>query len=218
MNLARYFSPEDVNTIAAAVREAESSTGGEVVPVVVESSDEYDVAAWRGACLGALAVAMAAAVIWETGSFWNAPLPAWIAVPPALGAALGYLAVLGFDPLRRLLVPAEILGLRVARRARAAFLEHEVFATRDRTGILVFVSMFERRVEVLVDSGIAALVHEAEWKALAAEVAAGIRAGRAGAALAAGVRRAGELLEQHGVPRRPDDTNELPDELRTSRR
>lgn len=218
MDLARYFSPEDVNTIAAAVRDAEARSGGEVVPVVVESSDEYDVAAWRGACLGALGCSMTAAAIWLLGSFWGAPLPLWIAGPPALGAALGYLGVVALEPLRRLLIPGELLALRVARRARAAFLDYEVFATRDRTGILLFVSLFERRVEVLADSGITAQVHQGEWNALAAEVAAGIRSGLAGAALAAGVRRCGELLELHGIERRPDDINELPDDLRPSRR
>lgn len=217
MKLSRYFSPEDFNTIAAAVAEAEERSGGEVVPVVVESSDEYDVAAWRGACLGALAAAMAAAGLWAAGSFWGR-LPLWIAVPPALGAALGYLAVAASEPLRRWLIPREIMGLRVARRAAGAFLEHEVFATRDRTGILVFVSLFEHRVEVLVDSGIAAQVHQAEWNALAAEVAGGIRAGRAGAALAAGVRRAGELLERHGLVGSTGDPNQLANDVRTSRR
>lgn len=217
MDLARYFSPEDVNTIAAAVRNAEERSGGEVVPVVVESSDEYDVAAWRGACLGALGCSTTAAAIWHFGSFWGAPLPLWIAVPPALGAALGYLAA-ALEPLRRLLIPGEVLALRVARRARAAFLDHEVFATRDRTGVLLFVSLFERRVEVLADSGITARIHQGEWNALAAEVAAGIRSGLAGAALAAGVRRCGDLLELHGIERSPDDTNELPDDLRPSRR
>ena len=218
MKLSRFFSPEDFNTIAAAVVEAEKRSGGEVVPAVVESSDEYEVAAWRGACLGALTAAMAAAGLWAAGSFWGAPLPLWIAAPPALGAALGYVAAAASEPLRRWLVPREIMNLRVSRRAAEAFLEHEVFATRDRTGILIFVSLFEHRVEVLVDSGIAAQVHQAEWNALAAEVAAGIKSGRAGAAMAAGVRRAGELLERHGLVGGVEDPNQLADDVRTSRR
>ena len=75
----------------------------------------------------------------------------WIALPPAAGAALGWLAALFLPDLRRALVPAEALAARVHQRATQAFVEEDVFRTRDRTGILIFISLFEHRVVVLAD-------------------------------------------------------------------
>jgi len=135
-------------------------------------------------------------------------------LPPAAGAALAFLAVHGIAPLRRALAGAELVELRVRRRAAAAFLEQEVFATGERVGILLFLSLFERRVVVLADSGIHARVAPGEWDGIAGEIAQGIRRGEAEAALVAGVRACGELLARHGLAPRPGRGNELPDELR----
>jgi putative membrane protein len=114
-------------------------------------------------------------------------------------------------PLRRLLVPRDVLERRVAMRAEAAFLEEEVFDTRDRSGILIFLALFEHRAIVLGDSGINQVVPQAEWKSIVDDLIAGIRAGNAPGALVAAVERCGRLLEERGVRIRPDDQDELPD-------
>jgi putative membrane protein len=101
------------------------------------------------------------------------------------------------------------MAFEVDEAARLAFLEHELFATRDRTGILVFVAAFERRVRILADSGIAAKVPQEVWDALAADLAAGIRAGKRAAALCAALERCGALVAE-AFPRQADDTDELP--------
>jgi putative membrane protein len=101
-------------------------------------------------------------------------------------------------------------------RAAAAFLEAEVFATRDRTGVLIFLALFEHRVVVLADSGIAARVEPGAWKGISDRLAAGIREGRAAAALIEAIGACGRLLAERRVERRPDDVSELPDHLRTS--
>jgi putative membrane protein len=134
-------------------------------------------------------------------------------LPPAAGAALGYLAVL-VPALRRWLAGDDLLDLRTRRRAEAAFLEEEVFRTRDRTGILLFVSLFEHRVVVLGDSGINARVAPGEWDEVVRLAVEGIRRGRPGEGLAAAIAACGRLLARPGLERLPDDTDELPDELR----
>ena len=67
---------------------------------------------------------------------------------------------------------------------------------------------------VLGDSGIHARVEPACWDGVVATVVSGLRGGGPAAALAAGIRQCGELLARFGVARRPDDANELADELR----
>ena len=139
----------------------------------------------------------------------------WIALPPATGAALGWLAALGIAPLRRFLVPADVLTERVRQRAVQAFVDEAVFRTRDRTGILILISLFERRVVVLADRGLDGRVAASEWEDVAAGIAAGIRQGRAGPALAEGIRRCLALARR--LPPRPDDRDELPGQLRLGR-
>ena len=105
-------------------------------------------------------------------------------------------------------------GRAVRRRAAVAFLEEEVFKTRDRTGVLIFLSLFEHRVVVMGDEGINRAVAVGEWQKIVDGVVAGIREGRPADALVDSIRECGELLDLRGVAIRPDDTDELSDELR----
>jgi putative membrane protein len=204
------LSVADREALVRAVRGAEARTSGEIVVDVVESCGGYGHAVWKGTALGALAAGVVAAVVHDLGKFWGGAGWLWGALPTAAGAAAGY--SLAFLPaIRRWLATPEALAGRVRDRAAAAFLEHEVFATRERTGILLFVALFEHRVVVLGDRGISARVSDAEWEAVVAPVVEGMRAGRPLPALLAAVERCGALLEQHGFARRADDLNELPD-------
>jgi len=215
MRVDQFFSPTDLAEIEKAVKEAEAQTAGEIVPYAVSHSDHYEAAAWKGATLGSfVGVALAALIRWLT-ELWGVPSVVWIALPALAGGALGYLAAALIRPLKVWLAGGAVVDHRVRQRAAGAFLESEVFKTADRTGVLVFVSLFERRVVVLGDAGINALVGQHEWDAIVGEIVAGIRAGHPGAALAAGIRRCGELLRRCGVTIRPDDTDELPDTLQT---
>jgi putative membrane protein len=134
-------------------------------------------------------------------------------LPPAAGAGLGYLLA-AVPAVRRWLVGAETMDLRVRRRAAVAFLEEELFATRERTGILLFLSLFEHRVVVMGDSGINRRVAAGEWDGIVKIVVDGIHAGRPGLAVAAAVKECGALLERHGVAPRADDRDELANVLR----
>jgi putative membrane protein len=210
----RFFSQADLDAIQSAVREAEARTSGEIVPYVVERSDEYPTAVWKGAALGALLAPLVALAVHQWSSVWGIPLAWWIALPAPVGGAVGYLLTSWLPPVRRWMAGEETLELRARRRAAVAFLEQEVFRTRDRTGILLFLSLFEQRVVLLADSGIHQKVEEESWEAITRRLAAGIRSGRPGPALAEAVGACGELLERHGVERRAEDQDELSNELR----
>jgi putative membrane protein len=214
MHLQAFFSAADREAVEAAVREAEGGTAGEIVPVAVGRSDLYVSATWKAAVVGALLFSTLAAAAYEAGRFWGALLPLWIAVPPAVGAVCGFLAGALIPGLRRWLVPSDLMELRVRQRALAAFVEHEVFRTRDRSGILIFLSLFEHRVLVIGDTAVNACVQPHEWEDIVRGIAAGVREGRPGPALADGVRRCAGLLSR--VVRRPEDSDELSNRLRTA--
>jgi len=213
MNSDRFFSQADLDAIRAAVGEAEARTSGEIVPYVVDESDDYSNAAWKGAALGALLAPLVALAVHRWTSIWGIPLAYWIALPALVGGAVGYLLAL-VPPVRRWMAGDELLEARARRRAAVAFLEQEVFHTGDRTGILLFVSLFERRVVLLADSGINQKVEQGQWKEITRRLAGEIRRGRTGPAMVEAIRACGELLARHKVEIRADDRNELSDELR----
>jgi len=209
MDEGRLFTAADEEAIRAAVADAEQRSAGEVVPWIVEACDPYPEAGWKAAALGALlGMALGVGVPLLAGAWGAAPL--WLALFVIAGGAIG-LAIGQLPAAKRLLVDGAVIEHRVRVAAQSAFVRGEVFATRERTGILVFLALLERRVVVLGDAGINARVQPEEWQTIADEIVAGVRRSRPAAALAAGIEACGRLLAERGVPRYEEDVDELPD-------
>ncbi len=212
------FSDADLEAIRRATAEAEERTSGEIVTYVVGRVDDHDEARWKGATLGALGVALAAGLAHWLGGLWGGAGVLWVALPSLAGAATGYLLASLVPGLERRLISAEDLERRVRVRAASAFLEEEVFDTRERTGILILLALFEHRAVILADSGIHQNVEPDVWTGLVDQLVAGIQAGRAAAAMIEVVGQCGEILERGGVERRVDDVDELADATRVRER
>jgi putative membrane protein len=217
MSFKSLFTEADLASIREATAAAELRTGGEIVPYIVERVVEVEQARWRGAALGALAAALLAGLVHAFGGHWGGFGVGWITLPAVSGAGLGYLLA-GLDAVARRLIPEDELERAVGLRAEAAFLREEVFKTRDRTGILVFLALFEHKAVILGDEGINRAVPEGAWQGLVDELVAGIRAGRAAEALCGTITRCGEVLEAHRVALRKDDEDELADAPRLRER
>ncbi|MEW6509495.1 MAG: hypothetical protein AB1428_00910 [Bacteroidota bacterium] len=215
--LDKLFTAEDRQRIAAAVREAEVRTSGEIVPYVVAQSDQYEEAEWRaGFVCGVLAFA-GFTVVRSFTVAW-VPLDVMEIALATLGAgALGMLAVRLLPGVKRLCAGARMVDQRVGQRAAEAFIREEVFNTRERTGILIFVSLLERRVLVVGDSGIHAKVKQEDWDGIVRRVVEGITRGKPVEGLVEAIKACGALLEAHGVARRRDDRDELSDSLRVDK-
>lgn len=102
-------------------------------------------------------------------------------------------------------------GMSARARAVELFAAQRVWDTAENSGILIYVQLVDRKVEILADRGIAARVTQAEWDAICRSMEASFRRGewRQGALQA--VARAGELLAQH-FPAGASNPNELPDQ------
>lgn len=212
--LMKLFSEADRSRIADAVREAEGKTSGEIVPYVVEASDLYEEAEWKGAALLGTAALLTFAFLHRLTSLW---LPIDIAVSAGLtivAAGLGALLVRHVSFLKRFLAGRRLIERRVHHRALEAFVTEEVFDTRDRTGILIFLSLLEHHVYVLGDAGINAKVQRTDWEEVVKTIIDGVKKGKTIDGLVSAIRQCGTLLQKEGVQIRPDDTDELPGYLR----
>ena len=217
------ITQSDRERIEAAVKEAEGKTSGEIVPLVVERSGAYDSLRPRATLLGAMLGALVGLVglsvqIPSADSFDTLELSLELllfAIAPVLigGALLGLLSTKS-SALLRLLLPPSTVDDALKARAQQAFLEHEIFNTRDRTGILIMVSLDEHRVTVLADAGINQKVDTSTWDECVDLVLAGIKKGNFGEGMADAVRRCGDIVTEAGFTIREDDTNELSDSLK----
>jgi len=216
MDASSFFSAQELQDIEAAVKRAESTTSGEIVPCIVARSDDYHAAAWKGALLGALGAQLVAGMVHLLAGLWGMSV-LWLTLPAFTGAAVGFALTALVPGLRRLLTAPDEMDHHVRRRALEAFVEHEVFKTDERTGVLLFLSLHERRVVVLGDTGINAKVRPQEWDGIVAGVVAGIKAGTPGRAVVEAIGHCGELLTRDGLAIRPDDTNELPNGMQIER-
>jgi putative membrane protein len=205
------FSKQQKELIEQAVKAAESKSSGEIVPVVVAASGDYRGVAIRLSWAGFFLASIAAARVHRDYPFLDFYFLLGLQV---LGALLGWL--IGRLPRAiRLLAGEKKTAAEVHEAALAAFTRHGLHHTRDGTGILIFLSLLERRVEILADRGIHAKVGESFWKIEAQKLVLGIREGRAAHGLESVIRDMGGKLAEH-FPRAADDTNELSDELRLS--
>lgn len=198
-----FFSKEEQQQIEAAVREVEQTTSGEIVPMVVDASYDYPRAEMIGG--GTLSLATAIFLSWAFGgeSIWTF-LPVFLIGYPIFQYLIRHCPSLK----RHLIHPAEI-DAEVEEKALVSFIEHGLHETRDNTGILILISLFEHRVQVLADRGINAKAPGDTWDAIVSDVTSGIKDGTACEALCREIRICGELLAEH-YPARHDNTNELP--------
>ncbi|MEW6513593.1 MAG: TPM domain-containing protein [Pseudomonadota bacterium] len=95
-------------------------------------------------------------------------------------------------------------------RALRLFAKLRVWDTEENSGVLIYLQLVDRDVEILADRGIAARVPAATWEALCHDLEAAMRAGDCRAGVLAAIENASRLLAEH-FPARDVNPNELPD-------
>jgi putative membrane protein len=201
--MARIFlTPAESDAIAARVAAFEHERGVEIVTLVVGKSDVYPETVWKAFALGAVLTALVVTVGDILRPDWTTAGAALSAVLATLGfGALCALASVYVPAFARLFLRESRATLEVGQYARVQFLERQLFATPQRTAILMVVSLLERRVVVLADTGLRSQVCAAEWDAVIARMTPHLAAGATGAAVLAGLDATSELLAGKGITR-----------------
>jgi putative membrane protein len=131
-----------------------------------------------------------------------------------VGGMLGGVAVHYIDFFKRMMLSQQHMDHATRQRAENAFLEEEVFNTRQRTGIMIFISFFEHEVIVMADRGISKVVEQKEWDKIVNVLTDHLRRGKVVEGLEVALKRCGEILLEKGFVKTADDENELRDDLR----
>ncbi|WP_066481692.1 TPM domain-containing protein [Sphingomonas sp. CCH5-A5] len=218
------FSGADHARVTHAVAEAEHGTDGEIVTIVTPRSDEYHDVALHFAVAAMLLVpallAAAPALLVRKlalfGGGWDAGTDlALLLVGVFVVQAIVFLVVrygLAWRWLRIRIAPLSTRERRVRRRAIQFFKAGAEKRTRQRVGILLFLSLDERIAEIVADEAIHSRVAPEIWGEAMAALVDRVRAGDAAGGMVAAVARIGAVLAEH-FPKTADDVNELPDRL-----
>lgn len=203
-----FFSDDERRLIADRVAAVERRTSGEVVPVVIDKSDDYPDALILAA--GGLSFLLSLVTLFlidhDTVWYFIPILILWYFPSRLLCRRFPRLITPFIAPRRR--------DRAVRERALSLFYELGLHRTRLESGVMIFISILERKAWILADRGINDRLDPSTWKGIVSRLTEALGRGERGEALCRAIDECGAILASH-VP--PDDTNpdELPNDLVT---
>jgi putative membrane protein len=205
-----FLNQPDADAIDALVARVEARTGAQVVTAIVAKADAYTELPWTAFALGASIAALALVVADLLNPQWASSIAALLHAVTILGAgAVCALLAVFVEPFARLFLRSDRSEVEVRQYAESLFLRRELFATSRRTAVLVLVSLFERRIEILADAGYRDRVTEEQWRVVPSRMTPLLKAGRLREALEQGLRGLEEALLGCGF----SAAGAVPDEL-----
>jgi putative membrane protein len=199
-----FFEESTRKRAAEVVAAVESSTAAEVVVAVRPASGEYRHVDYQWGLL--LAFVTLAVMLYMPQEIPLDAFPVGVLLAFAVGAWLSA----ALPGVRRRLASRKLMESQVRMAARAAFVELGVSRTSRRTGVLVFVSTLERRVEVVPDLAVEPARRDAGWQPALDALSAAVAASESPEPFFEALRQLKAPLART-LPRREDDVNELPD-------
>jgi putative membrane protein len=197
------FDENARKALTACVKEIETGTDAELVLVIRARSDSYRHANYLfGALLAFVGLVF---IIFSPYTFH----PNWVLIEVVLFFVLGAFVSSRSNALRRLLTSKKFQAAKVRTSAAAMFYEAGIANTRMETGILIYVSLLERRLELLADRGVLKAVPSLEWNEELFELHEAARLGNA-KLLETALHNLSKLLALH-LPATGDNPNELAD-------
>jgi putative membrane protein len=198
-----FLSEPEQARVRDAVRRAEEATSGEFVTVIASASDGYRYVPTLWAALIALSIP-------GVGLLIGVPFESLYALQ--IAAFLVLAPILRWTPVKMRLIPRDAARRRAARLAQEQFITLGLHRTTNRAGILLFVSVAEQYVDILVDEGIGELVDKDVWKQIVDESLAAVREGRVGEGMVIAIDRCTDLMARYFPPVEGKE-NLLPDHL-----
>ena len=211
-----------IERINEAIVEAESHTSAEIVPVLATASGRYDrpedmVGLWFGLALAAVAYLLVPNAT-QVPDSWGQTSSIWKLIIVLGCMVAGFIAgaVLGSRVawLRRLCTPRRQMRDEVQTRARSVFFDNRIHRTAGGTGLLVYISLYERQAALIADETVTEKLGQAALDELCGELTSALSQGDIALAIIHSLNSVGQRLGDV-MPRAEGDLNELPDALVT---
>ena len=197
-------SEQDRARISTAIRAAEKKTSGEIVCVLAQSSSDVTALPILVAAVAALALPWLLVALTAMSVHRILVLQVLVFVALAL--------VLCVPQVRVALVPRRARRAVAHRAAMEQFTIRGIARKKDRTGILIFVSLAEHYARIIADVGIAGRVPQSEWQGAIDALVAHMKYGRIADGFIIAIEVCGRVLATH-FPRAETSRDELPDRI-----
>jgi len=207
---------EEKDKLVKEIQAAESKTIGEIVTVIAQESDGYRYIPILWAALLALTIpGLYFLYQWLTNSGWVFPgesIQLAHLYQIQVLAFLGLGTLFQFTPLRMMLIPKAVKLQRARRHAHEQFFLQNLHLTANNTGVLIFVSVAEHYVEIIVDKSVADVVDNTIWTNTVNEFVGHMRNGTIAEGFSAAVEQCRDVLWEH-FPAEHGRPDELPNHL-----
>ena len=197
-------SEKDRARIATAIRAAEARTSGVIVCVLARASSDAT------ALPVLLAAVVALALPWLLVALTDMSVQRILVLQVAAFFLLS--VVLCLPRVRVALMPRAARRHVAHRAAVEQFTMRGIARKKERTGILIFVSLAERYARIIADEGIVGRVPQSEWQNAVDALVAHMRDGRIAEGFIAAIEGCGNVLAAH-FPRTEMSRDELPDRI-----
>jgi len=205
------LSDHDHKKLDGLVADIEKQTKAQVVLAVVQRSDSYVELPWKAFALGASLAGLVVLILELYFYGWDSQLTALITVAGTLSGGAVLVLLTGLFPgFARLFLSDLRAEVEVKQYAEALFLSRELYATQQRTGVLVLVSLFERKFFILPDKGLADKLSRDAMQSIITIMAMSLKRNELSQAFEAGLEKLAHIL---GTVVAAPGGNELPDEI-----
>lgn len=200
------FDQAACDSLADCVKEIEQATDAELVIVVRAYSGHYAHADYLFGLVLAFAVLLF--LLFSPFTFHQI----WVPIDVVVAFLVGAFVSSRSDGLRRLFSRRKFRAMAVRRAAAAMFYEAGIANTSAEMGILVYLSLLERQLELIADRGVLTKVPSHDWNQDLFELHQ-IGHKPDPETFQTALRHLGQLLSKH-IPATGENPNELPDKPR----
>lgn len=200
-------SNKDRELIKNLIKEAEKKTQSELIPMIVHHSDIYPAAHFRAAIIVSFLFSLA--LYYSPLSIINPIYFLWIQLP---GLYVGYF--LGHIPfIKRLLITKSEIEEEVTQKGYEAFYNHNLHLTHNHNGVLLLVSIMERKIKIITDVGIAKKVEQKIWDEILNQFSKKIKEGNFIEGLKDCIQAVSIVLEKNFPADEKERANEIENDL-----
>ena len=198
-----YLTKDQQQEIIDLIKQVESKTNGEILPVIANKSTEAPFLFYFN-----LSVAIIIVLIIDSLLYMYTQLPMDSYIYSLLAAPILAFILGKSEKWIRFVIPKVYQQKCVDEKAMLSFYHNITEQTQFQTGVLIYVSLLEHQVEILADKAIAEKVPPETWQIIVDKFIERIKAGEFFEGLKQSLLDAAEPLEEH-FPKSEGNQNEI---------